>query len=339
VAGLAGTTGSADATGSDARFNAPSDVAADSAGNLYVSDSLNHTVRRISPAGIVTTVAGLAGTSGNADGSGSAARFFAPEGLAIDSAGNLYVADTNNHTIRKITSSGTVTTLAGLPGTSGSSDGSGSGARFFHPADVTVDLSGSLFVIDTDNHTIRNLSATGVVGTVAGHAGQSGSTDGTGSAARFYYPTGIAADASGNLYIADTNNHVIRKAEPQSVPVIQINPQGQTANAGATVSFTVVATGAPAPTYRWYFDGTVISGATEATLTMNNVQASDTGSYSVTVSNTLGSVTSPGVLLTVNTVNPPPASGGGGGGGGGGAPGLWFLGTLILLVAARRIFG
>jgi kumamolisin len=339
VAGLAGSAGSTDGTGSAGRFSSPSDVAVDSAGDLYVSDSLNHTIREITPTGVVTTLAGLAGTNGSADGSGSSARFFAPEGITIDSSGNLYVADTNNHAIRKITASGVVSTLAGLAGASGSRDGSGSGSRFFYPADITVAGTGTISVIDTDNHTVRQITSSGLVATVAGLAGTSGSADGTGSSARFFYPTGIAADASGNLYVADTNNQTIRVAAAPTAPTIQTQPQSQTVTVGSSVSFSVVASGVPTPTYLWYFNSSSIAGATSDTLTLGNVQTASGGVYTVQVSNAFGSVTSNSATLTINPVTTMLISSGssGGGGGGGGAPSIWFCGALSLLALAARV--
>jgi hypothetical protein len=282
----------------------------------------------------VTTFAGLAGVSGSADGAGNAARFFAPEGIAVDGSGNLYVADTDNHTIRKITATGVVSTLAGWAGSSGSSDGIGSGARFFFPADLTIDGAGNLFVIDTDNHTIRQITSAGVVSTVAGQAGTSGSADGAGTSARFAYPTGIGADASGSLFVADTNNQTIRKAVPQSAPVIQTQPQSQTVTAGANVSFSVTATGTPAPSYQWSFNGAVIFGATSPELMLPSVQTGNAGSYTVTVFSSLGVVASTPATLTVNAVVSQPSSSGGGGGGG--APSLWFFSLLTLTGGLRR---
>ena len=136
LAGLAGNPGSTDAIGNAARFSGPKDVAVDTAGNVYVADMYNSTIRKITPAGLVTTLAGLAVNYGSEDGTGSAARFSFPAGLALDSTGNVYVADSNNYTIRKITPAGDVSTLAGLAGTPGSTEGSGNAARFSFPQDV-----------------------------------------------------------------------------------------------------------------------------------------------------------------------------------------------------------
>ena len=217
LAGLAGSSGSADGTGSAARFDYPYGVAVDGSGNVYVADSGNNTIRKITPAGVVSTLAGMAGSSGSADGTGSAARFNYPTGVAVDGSGNVYVADTGNNTIRKITPAGVVSTLAGTAGSSGSADGTGSAARFYYPYGVAVDGSGNVYVADNDNYTIRKITPAGVVSTLAGLAGSSGSADGTGSAARFYYPYGVAVDGSGNVYVADTDNDTIRKITPAGV--------------------------------------------------------------------------------------------------------------------------
>jgi sugar lactone lactonase YvrE len=227
--------GSADGAGSEARFNYPSGVAVDSAGNAYVADTGNHTIRKVTPAGVVTTLAGLAGSegSGSDDGTWSAARFSYPSGLALDSAGNVYVADTGNNRIRKMTSAGVVTTLAGSASASGYADGTGSAAQFYVPSGVAVDSSGTVYVADTENHTIRKVTAAGVVTTLAGLAKVFGSTDGTGSAARFGSystccgyapgPYGVAVDSAGNVYVADTRNNTIRKGY-QAVVILNSGP-------------------------------------------------------------------------------------------------------------------
>ena len=211
LAGTAGSNGSTDATGSAARFYVPYGIAVDSPGNVYVADFYNNTIRKITAAGVVTTLAGTAGSNGSTDATGSAARFYVPRGVAVDSSGNVYVADTNNSTIRKITAAGVVTTLAGLAGSNGSTDATGSAARFYNPFGVAVDSSGNVYVADFSNFTIRKITAVGVVTTLAGSAGTTGSADGTGSAAGFNIPLGVALDSSGNVYVGDSGNFTIRK--------------------------------------------------------------------------------------------------------------------------------
>jgi streptogramin lyase len=214
VAGLAGSVGSLDGTGSTARFQLPSGVVVDGNYNVYVADQGNNTIRKVRPTGEVTTLAGLAGGSGSADGTGSAARFSLPFGLVVDNNRNVYVADTHNHTIRKATPAGEVTTLAGLAGSSGSADGARGDARFSYPYSVAVDDAGNLYVADQGNHTVRKVSPAGEVATLAGLAANLGSVDGTGSGARFYFPHGVAVDRAGNFYVADTQNNTIRKGYP-----------------------------------------------------------------------------------------------------------------------------
>ncbi len=221
LAGLAGSSGTNDGTGTKALFNGPTGVAVDSATNLYVADQNNNTIRKVTPAGknwVVKTVAGLGGKSGGADGTGSDARFNSPCGVAVDSAGNLYVADTYNSIIRKINAAGVVNTLAGPDGGGqGSLDGTGTTARFWDPLGVAVDSAGNVYVADTVNCTIRTINSVGVVSTLAGLAMKDGSADGVGSDARFKWPSGVALDSAGNLYVADTGNSTIRKVTPLGV--------------------------------------------------------------------------------------------------------------------------
>jgi sugar lactone lactonase YvrE len=215
LAGLAGSPGSVDGTGSAARFNAPIGVAVDSAGNTYVADSENHTIRKITAAGVVTTFAGAAGISGSDDGTGAAARFSKPTGVAVDNAGNIYVVEYSNCTIRKITAAGLVTTLAGTAGNPGSDNYRGSAAKFYYPRGVAVDKAGNVYVADTGNTKIRKITPTGDVTTFAG--GGYGSADGTGSNAQFFRPEGVAVDGTGNVYVADTGNQTVRKITPAGV--------------------------------------------------------------------------------------------------------------------------
>jgi sugar lactone lactonase YvrE len=208
LAGTPGACGSTDGAPVMARFAAPQGVIADGAGNVYVADTANHVIRKITSAGLTSTLAGKAGESGTTDGSGAAARFHAPTGLARDTAGTLYVADRDNHAIRKVTLAGVVTTLAGTTGERGSSDGAGSAARFSAPLAIAFD-AGTFLVADTGNHAVRLVTAAGVVTTLAGRLGEPGYADGTGNAALFGWPSGIAV-VGGLVYVADTNNHVLR---------------------------------------------------------------------------------------------------------------------------------
>ena len=213
---LAGTTqspGNADGRGT-AKFSLPDGVALDGSGNLYVADSGNCTIRKISSDGTVSAWVGTARNVGSADGLGGAASFNNPFGLAVDGAMNVYVADTFNHTIRKITPAGEVSTLAGLAGTIGSVDGMGAAARFNYPHAVAVDGSGNVYVADSYNETIRKITPQGLVSTIAGSAGLGGSADGQGSDARFNDPQGLAVDGSGIVYVADSGNNTIRKITP-----------------------------------------------------------------------------------------------------------------------------
>ncbi len=217
LAGMAGSGGAADGTGSAARFSSPHGLAIDTAGNVYVA-GFAPTIRKITPAGVVTTLAGSAGSQGTADGTGSAARFRQPLDLALDSAGNVYVADGGSSaTIRKVTPAGVVTTLAGLAGSFGSVDGSGTAARFGDPRGIAVDAADNIYVSDRSNHNLRKVTLAGDVTTLAGLAGNPGSSDGTGTAARFNGPLGVAVDAAGNVYVADSKNQSVRKVTPAGV--------------------------------------------------------------------------------------------------------------------------
>lgn len=134
---------------------------------IYVADFGSHTLRKVTSSGVVTTFAGTAGTSGSVDGTGTAARFNKPSGLALDTAGNLYVADTGNSTVRKVSPAGVVTTLAGLSAIAGLKDGTGALAWFNEPEGVTADASGNLYLADTGNAVIRKITSAGVVTTLA----------------------------------------------------------------------------------------------------------------------------------------------------------------------------
>ena len=276
LAGLAGTSGSDDGTGSTARFSFPASVAVDSAGNVYVAESGNSTIRKITPSAVVSTLAGLAGSVGSADGTGSAARFFQPAGVAVDSAGTVYVADSGNYTIRTITPSGVVSTFAGLAGSRGSADGTGSDARFYLPQGVAVDSAGTVYVADTSNYTIRTITPSGAVSTLAGVAGSRGSADGTGTAARFNYPNGVAVNGAGIVYVADTPNNTVRKIDPSGVVSTLAGVAGSFGSADGTGS----AASFISP------QGVAVDGA-------GNVYVADTGNY------TIRKITPSGVVSTL----------------------------------------
>ncbi|HRI80142.1 MAG TPA: NHL repeat-containing protein [Cyclobacteriaceae bacterium] len=205
VTTLAGSSaGYVNGLGSNAKFNYPSGVTVDALGNIYVADTENHSIRKVTSAGSVTTLAG--GTAGNVDGTGANASFNFPQGLVVDPGGNVYVADTENFRIRKITAAGVVTTFAGS--TEGFTDGTGTGAQFTFPTSIAIDASGALYV--TDAYKIRKITSAGVVTTLAGGS-TSGFEDGIGTAARFSNPFGVAVDGSGNVFVTDSDNHKIRK--------------------------------------------------------------------------------------------------------------------------------
>jgi sugar lactone lactonase YvrE len=235
--GLPGPTngGFANGTGTSARFNIPQGVAVDSSGNVYVADALNNLIRKITPAGVVSTFAG-SGSRGSMNGTGTAASFAFPTGIALDSSGNFYVVDTGNYLIRKITADGVVTTLAGS--TVGFIDGLGTTARFNNPQSIAVDSSGNIYVAERNLFTIRKITPEGAVTTFAG-SGTRGSSDGTGTSASFYFPMGVAVDSSGNVYVADQGNNLIRKITPAGAvsTFAGSGSRGSTNGTGTAASF------------------------------------------------------------------------------------------------------
>jgi sugar lactone lactonase YvrE len=191
-----------------ARFDNPYGIAADKKGNLFVCDWDKDVIKKISPAGKVTIFAG-SGDRGSKDGIGTKASFYLPEGIVIDSKGNLYITDTYNNMIRKISPDGAVTTLAGKSA-KGSADGKGSAASFNHPDGITVDKNSNVYVADVGNNKIRKITPDGMVSTFAGSKIH-GAANGDVSAASFYRPYGITIDKNGSLYVADYQNNLIRK--------------------------------------------------------------------------------------------------------------------------------
>lgn len=230
VSGARSEAGHQDGTGGEARFNDPMGLARDAQGSLYVCDARNHVIRKITPGGIVTTLAGKPGESGALNGVGSAARFHFPADIAVAPNGTLYVADSGNHCIRVIDANGAVTTLAGDLGSANDIklnygetyasvpaqlNGTGPTARFNSPGGIAYAPAGYLYVSDTGNQIIRKVSLNGTVTTLAGKAGEWGFTNGRGVKARFSSPMGLCLGAKGDLYIADSMNHTIRRMTPR----------------------------------------------------------------------------------------------------------------------------
>jgi sugar lactone lactonase YvrE len=229
------TAGFVDGTGAGAEFSSPSGIALDAQGNIYVSDSFNNRIRKITSAGVVTTIAGN-GVAGYSDGPAATAQFYGPQGLAVDASGNIFVADFGNNVIRKITAAGVVSTVAGNT-TAGHVDGIATTvAEFNSPAGVAVDKTGHLYVADYNNNMIRKVTIAGVVSTIAGTltAGYINGTVNTttGAYASFDRPTNVVLDASGNIFVADLGNSAIREVTPAAVVTTIAGGPGQSSLLG-----------------------------------------------------------------------------------------------------------
>jgi uncharacterized repeat protein (TIGR01451 family) len=250
IAGQPDATGSLDGPGTYTRMNHPRGIAVAVGGYAYIADTENETVRQFFPNGngyyfgaILTTIAGSAGATGSSDGVGTNARFNGLAGIAVTRSSTIFIADTANHCIRKtdpLTSN--VVTVAGSAGNAGSADGKGSAARFNSPAGLAVDDAGNVFVADSGNHTIRKIAPDGTVTTVAGFAGLSGLVDGVGASARFDTPAGLAFDALGNLYVADSGSHNVRRIAPSGfVTTVAGGAPGHANGDGAAARFNAPA--------------------------------------------------------------------------------------------------
>lgn len=232
-----GNSGFKDSTALQSRFYHPHGMCIDAAGNLILADGANHSIRKISPTGIVTTIAGGKGSTGDVNGIGTAARFWWPSGICIDKVGNIVVTDVRNEKIKKISPLGVVTTFSGSGGEA-DVDSTSAFACFDNPVDICMDIAGNFYVADADNNKIRKIDSNGKVTTFAG-TGIAGSTDGVANVAQFDGPYGLCFDLSGNLIVADWNNNKIRKITPAGV-VSTLAGTGNWANkdgASASASF------------------------------------------------------------------------------------------------------
>ena len=291
-----GIAGSTDATGAAASFNGPRGICADASGNIYVTDEGNHKIRKITPAGVVTTFAGT-GISGAVDGPVATASFNVPQGICIDGSGNFYVADRNNNSIRKISSTGVVSTLAGS-GTAGFVDGTGVAASFNKPVSVYANSTGDIFVSDQNSHAIRKITPTGVVTTIAG-SGVVGSTNGTGTAASFNFPAGLCLNSSGDIFVADLGNHKIRKIVVCVAPLAPTNTtpsSNQTLCENNSTILSATSTG----TVNWFSTPTSTTVLASGTSYTTSVLSAGTYTYYAEASTCSVSATRAAITVTVN---------------------------------------
>ena len=309
-------------------------MVADQAGNLVVPDAYDHVVWLRSAAGVWSVLAGTQGQAGRVDGTGAVARFGGLNAVTMDRAGNFYVLDTadvaaDGCVIRQITPAGVVTTISGNLTKASNQPG----ISAYVPTGLTVDNAGIFYLTYGWGGTVWSLTPAGEMTLIGGSPELEGTSDGIGTAARFMVASSIVTDPQGRIFVADSLAGTLRMGTVVTIaPQITTQPQSVAVAAGGSAQFSVAATGTPPPTYQWFFGGVAISGATSSSLSLTNVQAANAGSYSVTVSNSAGSVTSTVANLSLAAGN---SSGGGSGGGGGGAPGLGFYGALAVLIALR----
>jgi hypothetical protein len=354
-AGYSGDGGPA----TNATLDSPVNVTFDNSGNLYIAEYRNNVVRKVTTSGIITTVAGKQTLGGGYSGDGGAATnaaFNQPQGVAVDGAGNLYIADGANNVIRQVNTNGTIATIAGNYSLGGGYSGDGraaTSAALNNPIGLTIDTIGNLYIADYGNNVIRKVSTSGIITTLAGNYRLGGGYSGDGGSATnaaLYNPTGVALNGLANLYIADAHNNVVRKVTATGFtanstnstlaltnvqaamagnyqviisnpvgsvtssnalltvlepPTITLEPASQTNLAGTTATFTAAATSPLPLTYQWQKNGVSVTnggntyGVTTPTLTLTNVQDADAASYTVAVTNIDGSVTSSPALLVV----------------------------------------
>ena len=278
-------TGFQDGSGTAAKFSYPEAIAVDAAGNLFVGDTGNSSLRKITPTGLVSTVPGVTGQIA---------------GLAFDASGVLYTADLT--TVHKLNADGSYTLFAGQT-SQGSNDGQGSLASFTFPSGLAFEASGALLVVDSLNHTLRRITPDGTVSTVAGAAKVPSWRDGRGADARFNWPTAIAIGPTGAIYVTDSYNHAVRVAAGSPATLVT-GPVSQSVKYGQSVTFSAsINASLSASAYQWTYNGQPIAGATSSGYTFNTTLAS-AGAYAVTVTSAGGTATSAAAALTVIPVPP-----------------------------------
>jgi hypothetical protein len=300
IAGQPEAYGYRDGTGTNAWFSSIGGLALDADDNVYVADGGNYVIRKVSPDGAVSTLAGQAGQYGWQDGSGTNALFGTVQGLALDSAGSLYVADAS--VIRKVTRAGFVTTWVGQPDRWGYRDGKGTSAWLNGPVGLATDNQGNVYLAEAQNRCIRKVSPDGEVSTLGGDAWANNThNDSLGPFARFNWPGAIAVDPSGHLLVADSGNSTIRYGSvgPEPRPEILLQPRSHIAEEGTNVTLGVTAQHAAVLTYQWLANGHLIEAATNATLVVSNLTEADSGEYRVAVSDGVGFVLSRPASLQV----------------------------------------
>lgn len=336
----------------NAMLGYPYNVTVDGAGNLFFADYNNNRVRKVDTNGIITTVAGN-GTNGYSGDSGAAtnAMLGLPYDVAVDTAGNLFIADYSNNRIRRVDTNGLITTVAGNGNYSYSGDGSAAtNAGLGNPRGVTVDGAGNLFLTDISANRIRRVDTNGIITTVAGGGLNNPGDGGPAFVAALGALNGVTTDSAGNVFLADSGNNRIRRVAtvtPPGLPDLSLasvttnnigsysvvvsdsngsvtssvaalnmpafivsSPQSQSVLVNGPVTFSAVAGSTEPLTYQWAFNGTNIDGATNSTLNLTSLQMSQTGAYSVVVSNPFGASTSSNAVLSVLpfTINTQPKS-------------------------------
>ena len=307
---FAGDGGAATSAG----LHYPAGVALDAAGNLYIADQSNNRIRQVATNGIITTVAGNGGSSYSGDrGPATNATLSGPTSVAVDTLGNLYIADKSNDRVRQVAANGIITTVAGNGGAGYAGDGgAATSAELYYPNGVAVDGAGNLYIADTYNFRIRKVNPNGIITTVAGNGGFGYAGDGGAATnASLNWPNGVALDAFGNLYIADSGDSRIRMVNTNGIinTVVGKNASGYAGDGGAATNAeldypTGVVLDAAGNLYIadrnndrirkvWLY-------ASNPTLTLAQVGAANAGNYSVVIANACGSVTSVVATLTVD---------------------------------------